>query len=100
MAKADVDKAVREMIDGVFDPRQSRAESQAARESLEIGAMSEKALAKEIKRLEKQMLDHARNLEFEKAAEARDRLSRLKEQVLGASGAEPPPPSAGLVEPA
>ncbi len=95
-----VDKAVREMIDGVFDPRQARAESRAELESLEIGAMSEKALAKEIKRLEKQMLEHARNLEFEKAAEARDRLARLKEQVFGASGTGMPPSPAGLPEPA
>ncbi|MEB2319391.1 MAG: excinuclease ABC subunit UvrB [Pseudomonadota bacterium] len=95
-----VDKAVRDMIDGVFDPRQSRAESQAELESREIGAMSEKALAKEIKRLEKQMLEYARNLEFEKAAETRDRLARLKEQVLGASGADLPPAPADLPQPA
>src|SRR5690606_9921148 len=88
-----VDKAVREMIDGVFDPRQARAEVQAERDSIEVGAMSEKALAKEIKRLEKQMLEHARNLEFEKAAEARDRLARLKQQVLGASGTDHLPPA-------
>ncbi|MCO5119474.1 MAG: excinuclease ABC subunit UvrB [Burkholderiaceae bacterium] len=95
-----VDKAVRDMIDGVFDPRQSRAESQAELESREIGAMSEKALAKEIKRLEKQMLEYARNLEFEKAAETRDRLARLKEQVLGASGTDLPPAPADLPQPA
>jgi excinuclease ABC subunit B len=95
-----VDKAVREMIDGVFDPRQARAESEAERESLEVGAMSEKALAKEIKRLEKQMLEYARNLEFEKAAEARDRLARLKRQVLGASGTDLPPSPVGETEPA
>src|SRR2546430_5695700 len=41
-------------------------------------SMSEKQIAREIKRLEKEMLDHARNLEFEKAAEARDRLTELK----------------------
>ncbi|MFA7503370.1 MAG: excinuclease ABC subunit UvrB [Burkholderiaceae bacterium] len=95
-----VDKAVREMIDGVFDPRQSRAESQAELEAQEVGAMSEKALARELKRLEKQMLDYARNLEFEKAAETRDRLARLKEQVLGASGSDLPPSPTGLPLPA
>jgi excinuclease ABC subunit B len=47
--------------------------------------MSEKQLAREIKRLEKQMLDHARNLEFEKAAEARDRLVELRRNFFGAS---------------
>lgn len=48
--------------------------------------MSEKQVGKEIKRLEKQMLDHAKNLEFEKAAAVRDQLAKLKSQVFGASG--------------
>ena len=47
--------------------------------------MSEKQLAREIKRLERQMLDYARNLEFEKAAEARDRLAELRRNFFGAS---------------
>jgi excinuclease ABC subunit B len=46
--------------------------------------MSEKQLAREIKRIEKEMLDYARNLEFEKAAQARDRLAGLKSSVFGA----------------
>ena len=37
--------------------------------------MSEKELAREIKRLEKEMLEHARNLEFEQAAQVRDQLA-------------------------
>ncbi|NLY64189.1 MAG: hypothetical protein GX070_04440, partial [Alcaligenaceae bacterium] len=42
----------------------------------------EKILAREIKRLEKLMHDHARNLEFEQAAAARDSLTRLKQKAL------------------
>jgi excinuclease ABC subunit B len=49
-------------------------------------SLSEKALSREIKQLEKQMLEHARNLEFEQAAQVRDRLARLKEQVFGSDG--------------
>ena len=52
----------------------------------EVEEMSEKDLAREIKRLEKQMLEHARNLEFEQAAQARDQLALLKTRVLGAAG--------------
>jgi excinuclease ABC subunit B len=48
--------------------------------------MSEKDVAREIKRLEKLMLEHARNLEFEKAAGVRDQLAHLKAQLFGASG--------------
>ena len=43
--------------------------------------LDEKALAKEIKRIEKEMLEAARNLEFEKAANLRDQLKVLKEQA-------------------
>jgi excinuclease ABC subunit B len=45
--------------------------------------MSEKQIAREIKALEKKMLEHARNLEFEDAAAARDRLGELKKKVFG-----------------
>ena len=42
----------------------------------------EKAMAREIRRLEKLMMDHARNLEFEQAAAARDALNALKSRLL------------------
>jgi excinuclease ABC subunit B len=45
--------------------------------------MSEKQIAREIKALEKKMLEHARNLEFEEAARARDQLAELKKRVFG-----------------
>ena len=47
--------------------------------------MSEKQISKEIKRLEKQMMEHAKNLEFEKAAQVRDQLALLRERVFGAN---------------
>lgn len=76
-----VNKAVREMIDGVLHT----AADAAAPAELEVAPellRDDKALAREIRRLEKQMMDHARNLEFEQAAAARDALNRLKEQAL------------------
>ena len=48
--------------------------------------MSEKQVGKELKRLEKLMFEHAKNLEFEKAARVRDQLALLKEQVFGSGG--------------
>jgi excinuclease ABC subunit B len=56
----------------------------AAQDQARYGSMSEKQLAKEIRQLEKQMLEHARNLEFEKAAQTRDRLAELKRSFFGA----------------
>jgi excinuclease ABC subunit B len=79
-------KEVRELIDGVFDPSAERKESKAADERAQFEAMSEKGAARELKRLEKLMLEHARNLEFEKAAQVRDQLTQLKRQLFGASG--------------
>ncbi len=79
-------KQVRDMIDGVYDSSSARTELKAAQEKARYGAMDEKHLAREIKRLEKAMLDHARNLEFEEAARSRDQLLHLKQQIFGATG--------------
>ncbi|MNC92432.1 UvrABC system protein B [compost metagenome] len=56
---------------------------QAAQDEARYEAMSEKQIAREIKALEKKMLEHARNLEFEEAAKMRDRLTELKKKVFG-----------------
>ena len=79
-----VNKQIKELIDGVFDPNASR--QRKADKAMEVAPLGEKQLAKEIKRLEKLMLDHAKNLEFEKAAQARDQLGLLKEQLFGSKG--------------
>jgi excinuclease ABC subunit B len=81
-------KQVRDMIDGVYSAQDARDELQAAQEHAKYEAMSEKQASKEIKRLEKLMLDHAKNLEFEKAAQARDQLHKLKQQLFGAADIE------------
>jgi excinuclease ABC subunit B len=87
-----VAKDIRELIDGaVSNKEQQRRQADIASASgagVPVEALSEKALAKEISRLEKAMLEHARNLEFEKAASARDELSRLKAQAFGAGRLE------------
>ncbi|MFN9679328.1 MAG: excinuclease ABC subunit UvrB [Betaproteobacteria bacterium] len=80
-----VKKEVRELIDGVFDPSASKGK-RGEGEVVSYETMSEKQLAREIKRLEKQMFEHARNLEFEKAAKARDQLASLRTKAFGAAG--------------
>ena len=79
-------KQVREMIDGVYDPSHEKKELKAAEDRVQYESLGEKGAARELKRLEKLMLEHARNLEFEKAAQARDQLTRLKERVFGSGG--------------
>ncbi len=83
-----IKKQIREMIDGVYKVDEARAELFAAQEQAKYEAMSEKQISKEIKRLEKLMQDHAKNLEFEKAAQVRDQLHVLKEQLFGAPGSD------------
>ncbi len=81
-----VKKQIRDLIDGVYKIDDAREELMAAQEQAKYEAMSEKQVAKEIKRLEKLMFEHSKNLEFEKAAQVRDQLHLLKEQLFGAPG--------------
>jgi excinuclease ABC subunit B len=80
-----IKKHIKEMIDGVYSAQDDQKKLKALEESAEVEALSEKDLSKRIKLLERQMLEHARNLEFEKAARLRDQLSLLREQAFGAS---------------
>ncbi len=84
-------KEVRDLIDGVYSEKAGREADKLERDAMQraqVEDMSEKDIAREIKRLEKLMLEHARNLEFEKAARVRDQLGILKEQVFGAAGSD------------
>ena len=82
-------REIRDLIDGVMSNKSKQREADAvatatATAATDLLELSEKELSREIARLEKQMLEHARNLEFEKAAQARDQLGRLKARVFGA----------------
>ena len=80
-----VSKRIKDIIDGVYDAEATQRELKAAQQQAGYTAMNEKQLTREVKRLEKEMAEYARNLEFEKAAAARDELFRLKEQLFGAA---------------
>ncbi len=81
-----VRKDVKELIDGVFDASPRREAT--SRSAADVAVLGEKQAAREIKRLEKLMFEHAKNLEFEKAARVRDQLAALREQVFGGPGAD------------
>jgi len=78
-------KAIRDLIDGVYSEKSDKASMRLELEQARIEDLSEKDVAKEIKRLEKQMMELARNLEFEAAAAARDQLNRLRALTFGAA---------------
>ncbi|MET3138927.1 excinuclease ABC subunit B [Undibacterium sp. GrIS 1.2] len=83
-----IKKQIKDLIDGVYSQQEAKQELEAAQEHARYEVMSEKQISREIKRLEKLMLDHAKNLEFEKAAQVRDQLAHLKAQVFGAGGSD------------
>ena len=81
-------KRIKDLIDGVYSEKSGKDAQKLELEKALVEDMSEKDIAREIKRLEKQMVEHAKNLEFEKAARVRDQLHVLKEQAFGAPGTD------------
>jgi excinuclease ABC subunit B len=78
-----VQKKIKDIIDGLYDPEDEKKKGRDSKAKNEFAAMSEKTQEKTLKSLEKAMLDAARNLEFEKAAELRDQLTKLKAEMYG-----------------
>jgi len=79
-----VSKRIKDIIDGVYAPDDERAARVTDSARVDYALMDEKGLARAIKKLEREMQEHARNLEFEKAAAARDELFRLRNRAFGA----------------
>ncbi len=79
-------KQVRDLIDGVYSEKAGKEAQDREIQRAKVEDMSERDVAKEIKRLEKLMMEHARNLEFENAARVRDQLATLREQAFGGAG--------------
>ena len=79
-------KRIKDLIDGVYSEKSGKEADKLMLQKALVEDMSEKDVSREIKRLEKQMVEHAKNLDFEKAAKVRDQLHMLKEQAFGAPG--------------
>jgi excinuclease ABC subunit B len=77
-----VTKRIKDIIEGMYEPDDARAQLKAAQAEAKYLAMSAKDVSKEIRRLEKDMLHAAKNLDFERAAGLRDELKKLRESVL------------------
>ena len=77
-----VQKRIKDMIEGIYDPDAAKEELKAAQSEARYDVMSEKDLAMAIKRTEKEMMEAARNLEFERAAKLRDELKELKSRLF------------------
>ena len=77
-----VSKRIKDIIEGVYDHETAVGQRKAAQDAARYETMNEKELTREVKKIEKEMLDCARNLEFERAAQLRDRLKALKERLF------------------
>jgi excinuclease ABC subunit B len=77
-----VQKRIKDIIEGTYEPDVARSQLRAEQAQAKYLAMSQKEISKEINRLEKEMLQSGRNLEFEKAAQLRDQLKKLRDSVF------------------
>jgi excinuclease ABC subunit B len=77
-----VEKRIKDIIDGRYDAESAQAGRKVAQEQARYDVMSEKQLGQSMKKLEKEMLDAAKNLEFEKAASLRDQLKLIKQKLF------------------
>ena len=76
-------KRIKDIIEGSYDFDEAQQQRKVAQQEAVYSRMSEKELAREVKRMEKEMLEAARNLDFETAAQRRDELKMLKHQLFG-----------------
>ncbi len=79
-----ISKRIKDIIEGVYDKDEALRERKVLQEQANYESLTEKQMAKELKRLEKAMHDNAKNLEFEKAADYRDQLKTLRAKFFGA----------------
>jgi excinuclease ABC subunit B len=81
-----VTKKIKDIIDGAYNVDEKRAtqssERKAAQDRKKYDVLSEKQMETAVKRVEREMMEAARNLEFEKAGKLRDELRMLRNRML------------------
>lgn len=80
-----IQKNITDVMEGAYGHGRSKPAEYArvAEEAMEYAALSPGQLAQRLKQLEKKMYQHAQDLEFEEAAQVRDQISRIRENVIG-----------------
>jgi excinuclease ABC subunit B len=80
-----IKKAITDILDGAYTDKNtiSRSYQRVAEDVAEYRAMTPELLMKKIKKMEEKMYQHARDLEFEEAAQVRDEIHKMKINGLG-----------------
>jgi len=78
-------KKVKDIIESIQDEEEFKKQKAQSKSNRKYEDLTEPQIIKEIGKLEKVMQSAARNLEFEKAANARDQIKFLKEKIYGAN---------------
>jgi excinuclease ABC subunit B len=81
-----ISKRIKDLIDGVYDAQEAKETRRAEKEEEKFESLSEKQLDQRIRKLEKEMLEAAKNLEFERAAHLRDDLKVLRDRLMAVGG--------------
>jgi len=86
-----IEKKIGDIMEGSqskYDEHQQRDLKELAEESIEYGGLTPALAIKRVQKLEQQMYEHARNLEFEEAGRLRDDIEKLKAIAFGTASAE------------
>ena len=86
-----INKRIKDIIEGVpYHQKKSRKGGKEAKQPLYVAeemerysAMPADTLSKQLNKLEKQMHQHARDLEFEQAAALRDKIKAIEGRIFG-----------------
>jgi excinuclease ABC subunit B len=81
---ASIVKQVADIMEAAY-PAPGKRKRRIAEDGARYDTMTPEQLMKRAVKLEKKMLKHARDLEFEEAARLRDEIRRLREEGLGLS---------------
>jgi excinuclease ABC subunit B len=81
-----ISKRIKDLIDGVYDPDAAREQKKHEEAEAKYESLSEKQLDQRIRKMEKEMLEAAKNLEFERAASLRDELKTLRDRLMAVGG--------------
>ncbi len=81
-----ISKRIKDMIDGVYDADGAQETRKVAQDQARFDVLSEKQIESKLKKLEREMFEAAKNLEFERAAQLRDELKQLRMRMLEVGG--------------